>query len=283
MQNKACSVSRCCKYGYTVNRKRERIAPLFRGRRRGKNKMIKVKFCGLRRVEDIEAVNRLQPDYAGFVFARSRRQVTAEQVSAFRKLLNKEVKTVAVLVNMPVEEAASLANAGLADLLQLHGDESAAYIAKLKTLTEAKVIKAIRLQPEQENAVRSNAKVPQCNVRLFERGSEHETARQTKLNLLAQARLADYYLFDTFAPDVYGGTGKTFSLSLLKGLPIDKPFFLAGGLDAENVAAIIQEVQADEKLRTNFYGVDVSGGIETEGVKDEVKMEAFMKVMHREK
>ena len=214
--------------------------------------MVKVKFCGIRRTEDIETVNRLKPDLAGFVFAKSKRQVTKEQAAALKELLDPGIKTVAVLVNMPVEEAAALANTGIADLLQLHGDEDAAYIAKLKTLTGAKIIKAIRLRNGE----------PEANAKL-----------------LTEAAQADYYLFDTFLPDTYGGTGKTFSLSLLKGMRIDKPFFLAGGLDADNVAEIIGQVQKDATLLPFFYGVDVSGGIETDGYKDTIKMEAFMKTI----
>ena len=214
--------------------------------------MVKVKFCGIRRTEDIEAVNRLKPDLAGFVFAKSKRQVTKEQAAALKELLDPGIKTVAVLVNMPVEEAAALANTGIADLLQLHGDEDAAYIAKLKTLTRAKIIKAIRLRSGD----------PEANAKL-----------------LTEAAQADYCLFDTFLPDTYGGTGKTFSLSLLKGMRIEKPFFLAGGLDADNVAEIIGQVQKDATLLPFFYGVDVSGGIETGVVKDPIKMEAFMKAI----
>lgn len=226
--------------------------------------MVKVKFCGIRRTEDIEAVNRLKPDLAGFVFAKSKRQVTKEQAAALKDLLDHGIKTVAVLVNMPVEEAAALANKGIADLLQLHGDEDAAYIAKLKTLTGAKIIKAIRL--------RSGGLPVQGN------GAE-ERVYTANAGLLTEAAQADYYLFDTFVADTYGGTGKTFSLSLLKGMWIDKPFFLAGGLDEDNVAEIIRQVQKDATLLPNLYGVDVSGGIETDGVKDPIKMEAFMKTI----
>ena len=131
--------------------------------------MVKVKFCGIRRTEDIEAVNRLKPDLAGFVFAKSRRQVTKEQAAALKELLDPGIKTVAVLVNMPAEEAAALANTGIADLLQLHGDEDAAYITKLKTLTGAKIIKAIRLRSGE----------PEANAKL-----------------LTEAVQADYYLFE---------------------------------------------------------------------------------------
>ena len=216
--------------------------------------MAHVKFCGIRRLEDIEAINRLKPDFAGFVFAKSKRQVSKEQAVRLKKQLDPKIETVAVLVNMPVEEAADLANSGIAGLLQLHGDEDAAYIAALRKLTGAKIIKAIRMRSGEPAA---NAK------------------------LLTEAAQADYYLFDTFVPDAYGGTGKTFSLSLLKGVPVDKPFFLAGGLDADNVEKIIGQVQKDATLLPCFYGVDVSGGIETDGYKDAVKMEAFMKAIRR--
>ena len=212
--------------------------------------MVHVKFCGIRRPEDTEAVNRLQPDLAGFVFAKSKRQISREQAVRLKKQLDPKIKTVAVLVNMPVEEAAALANSGIADLLQLHGDEDAAYIAALRKLTRAKIIKAIRLQ-----------------------GTEADNT------LMKEAQQTDFYLFDTFVPDAYGGTGKTFSLSLLKGVRIEKPFFLAGGLDADNVAGIIGQVQKDAILFPDFYGVDVSGGIETDGYKDAIKMEAFMKAI----
>jgi len=212
--------------------------------------MVHVKFCGIRRPEDIEAVNRLKPDLAGFVFAKSKRQISREQAAGLKNRLDPKIKSVAVLVNMPVEEAAALANSGIADLLQLHGDEDAAYIAELRKLTKAKIIKAIRLQ-----------------------GTEADNT------LMKEAQQTDFYLFDTFVADAYGGTGKTFSLSLLKGVRIEKPFFLAGGLDADNVAGIIGQVQKDTTLLPNFYGVDVSGGIETDGYKDQIKMEAFMEAI----
>ena len=226
--------------------------------------MIRVKFCGIRRTKDIEAVNRLQPDFAGFVFAKSKRQVTKGQAAALKELLDPGIKTIAVLVNMPAEEAAALANSGIADILQLHGDEDAAYIARLRTLTGAKIIKAIRLRSGDLPVQGNGAEERVCTA---------------NAGLLAEAVQADYYLFDTFLPDTYGGTGKTFSLSLLKGMRIEKPFFLAGGLDADNVAEIIGQVEKDETLRPNFYGVDVSGGIETDGYKDTIKMEAFMKAI----
>ena len=216
--------------------------------------MIHVKFCGIRREEDVQAVNRLRPDFAGFVFAESKRQITAETAARLKEHLDPGIKTVAVLVNMPVEKAAALADTGIADLLQLHGDEDAGYITALRKLTRAIIIRAIRLQGNEDDRIR-----------------------------LREAEQADFYLFDTFIANTYGGTGKTFSLSLLKRVPVDKPFFLAGGLDADNVAGIIGQIQGDEKLLPYFYGVDVSGGIETDGCKDSKKMEAFMSAIHNER
>ncbi len=239
--------------------------------------MIHVKFCGIRREEDVEEVNRLQPDFAGFVFAQSRRQVTPEQAARLKNRLKNDIQTVAVLVNMPEEQAAALANNGIADVLQLHGDEDAAYIARLKTLTDAKIIKVIRLQAPHDADGFRDANGKSCAGE--QAGRSVSGQQKNGRDFFSEGRQADYYLFDTFVPNIYGGTGKTFSLSLLKNLPIDRPFFLAGGLDADNVADIVAETVADERLRPFFYGVDVSGGIETDGVKDAVKMEAFIRAV----
>ena len=256
--------------------------------------MVKVKFCGIRREEDVAFLNRLKPDFAGFVFAKSPRQVTPEQAAVLRQKLDPAIQTVAVLVNMPAEEAAALANEGIANLLQLHGDEDDAYIAKLKTLTDAKIIKAIRLREEKKLTV-AYGKAEDTVLCVSEtdrnrltdaaqEGAEDKMPCTTETNSkrLAEAEQADYYLFDTFMKDAYGGTGKTFSLSLLNRRPIDKPFFLAGGLHAENIADIVEQIRGNPKLQPYFYGVDVSGGIETDGYKDARKMEAFMKAIGRE-
>mgnify|MGYP000279212981 FL=1 len=96
--------------------------------------MKKVKICGLRRKEDILIVNRLKPDYVGFVFADSSRKVTKEEAKALSKQLEKEICPVGVFVNEEPEIVAQIANAGIIDLIQLHGEEDEAYIQKLKAL-----------------------------------------------------------------------------------------------------------------------------------------------------
>ena len=112
--------------------------------------MKKVKICGLRRKEDILIVNRLKPDYVGFVFADSSRKVTKEEAKALSKQLEKEICPVGVFVNEEPEIVAQIANAGIIDLIQLHGEEDEAYIQKLKAFTNKPIIKAVRVRSREQ-------------------------------------------------------------------------------------------------------------------------------------
>ena len=107
---------------------------------------MKIKICGLFRKEDIEFVNEANPDYIGFVFAKSRRQVTVNQASIFKKMLNQNIKAVGVFVNAPIQEIVSIVNQGIIDLIQLHGNEDQQYISQLKQKTNLPIIKAISIQ-----------------------------------------------------------------------------------------------------------------------------------------
>jgi indole-3-glycerol phosphate synthase/phosphoribosylanthranilate isomerase len=105
----------------------------------------KIKICGLRRAEDIVAVNAAHPDYVGFVFAPSRRKVTPEEAAALRAELLPGIIPVGVFVDADPEFAAALANNNTIDMIQLHGHEDAAYIERLRALTSAPIIRAVRL------------------------------------------------------------------------------------------------------------------------------------------
>lgn len=158
-----------------------------------------IKICGLRRMEDIEAVNIYKPDMIGFVFAENRtRQISVEDASRFRKALSKDIKAVGVFVNQDTEYIAKLLNTGIIDMAQLHGQESEADVRKIKELTGKTVIKAVSVASKEDVA-------------------------------LWQESEADYLLFDNGA----GGTGKTFDWSLIEDNR--KPFFLAGGINESNV------------------------------------------------
>lgn len=164
--------------------------------------MVKLKFCGLSRKEDILAVNELLPDYIGFVFAPSKRQVTPDLAKELKCLLRPEIKSVGVFVNAKAEFITGLCREKVIDLVQLHGNETEEYIARLKEAVSQPVIKAVRVQ---------------------------STADITE----ASQSSADYLLLDTYRKGQYGGVGETFDWSLIPA--ITKPFFLAGGLKEENI------------------------------------------------
>ncbi len=199
--------------------------------------MVKIKICGLAHLQDINIVNGVLPDFIGFVFAESRRRVTPEQAAAMKTGLDTRVKTVGVFVNAGIDGIAALVRDGIIDLVQLHGNEDAAYITELKRWIDCPVIKAVRVQ--------SPAQV-----------------------LAAEALPCEYLLLDAYQKDAYGGTGTTFDHALIPKLT--KPYFLAGGLNAGNIKAA---------LDLNPYCLDVSGGVETGGVKDAAKIRELIRII----
>ncbi|MGI5897425.1 MAG: phosphoribosylanthranilate isomerase [Oscillospiraceae bacterium] len=196
----------------------------------------KVKICGLTREQDIQAANRIRPDYIGFVFAESRRRVTAEQAKRLRERLEPGIVPVGVFVNAPEKEILALLAEGIVDMAQLHGDEDETFVRRIREYSGKPVIKAVKVLSEQ-------------NV-LRWRNSQ-----------------ADYLLLDSGA-----GSGKRFDWSFARCC--DRPFFLAGGLDAANVVQAVRQVQP--------YAVDLSSGAETDGVKDPEKMERIVRSVRDE-
>lgn len=205
----------------------------------------KIKICGLKTLADVEKVNRCLPDYVGFVFANTKRFVTDDQALELKRALDNRIKAVGVFVDETIEHVVSLYEKGIIDIAQLHGSESEDYIRELKQKTDMRVIKATRVQtPKQVSALMSNE--------------------------------ADYMLFDTYKKGEPGGTGERFPIEILEKSLKDiaarggtvKPFFLAGGLDWQNVTEVIG--------KTNCFAVDVSTGVETDGVKDEAKIRQFI-------
>ena len=199
--------------------------------------MTKIKFCGLSRPCDIEAANKLQPEYIGFVFApQSRRYVTPQTAAELKQRLSPEIQAVGVFVNENAEKIADLLHKGIIDVAQLHGDENEEYISRLRQLTARPIIKAFQI----------------------------ETARDI---VVANRCPADYILLDSGA-----GTGAVFDWTLAQS--IDRPYFLAGGLGIDNVKNVVTQL--------NPFAVDVSSGIETDGLKDKTKMAAFVATVRKD-
>ncbi len=168
--------------------------------------MTKIKLCGLKRVCDIAWVNELKPDYIGFVFVKeSRRYVTQKEAAELKAMLSQSIQAVGVFVNARIEEIASIAEMGVIDVVQLHGNEDEDYISSLRKRINIPIIQAFRI---------TNAE----DVQMAEKSS------------------ADMVLLDAGA-----GCGEVFDWSLLKW--INRSFFLAGGLTPENVSKAIQMLQ----------------------------------------
>lgn len=134
--------------------------------------MTKIKFCGLSRTCDIEAVNNLLPDYIGFVFApKSRRCVSADKASKLKRLLIPGIKAVGVFVNEEPGRIASLLNKGTIDIVQLHGDEGEDYIGHLRKLTDKPIIKAFRIKTQPVLKERNKAQqIMYCLIQVQVRG-----------------------------------------------------------------------------------------------------------------
>ncbi|MBQ3758542.1 MAG: phosphoribosylanthranilate isomerase [Synergistaceae bacterium] len=167
---------------------------------------VRVKFCGLSRFPDIEAVNELMPDYAGFVFwDKSKRYVTPENAEALRRGLSPRIKAVGVFVDENPEIIAEICGHGIIGIIQLHGHENEEYISRLRSLTDKTIIKAFKVE-----------------------GAEDV--------MRAESCTADFVMLDSGM-----GTGKVFDWSLLAG--ITRPYFLAGGLDAGNVREAVSRLR----------------------------------------
>ena len=196
--------------------------------------MKKIKICGLKRREDIEYVNKYQPDYIGFVFAGKKRKLTYDQVVDLKKYLTSSIQVVGVFVNEDISFVEKLVKEHVIDLVQLHGQEDQKYIQALKEKVDFSIIKAIQIKNEDSF-------------------NEHYDV--------------DYYLYDHGT----GGTGESFDWSMLK--EVDKPVFLAGGINLLNI---------DDALKKNVYALDVSSGVETDGFKDEKKIKKIVRRVRNE-
>lgn len=164
--------------------------------------MTKIKICGLTRIQDIEAVNKIVPDYVGFVFAKSKRRVTDDVAKLFKSHLKPHIKTVGVFVNDNIDHIAHLCNSNIIDIVQLHGDENEEYIRNLRMYIHNEIIKAVRVKNSDD----------------IKKANEFSS---------------DYLLFDAYHDKQYGGNGITFDWSLIS--ETTKPYFLAGGINSNNI------------------------------------------------
>ncbi len=185
--------------------------------------MAKIKIRGLKRLEDIEIVNKYKPDYIGFVFADFKRKVSSGLACKMKKNLDSSIKSVGVFVDEDIDVIIKLYDEGIIDIAQLHGLENEEYIKKLKQKSNYKleIINAIEMSDENDLKEYDNS-------------------------------LADYLLLDSGK-----GSGKTFDWRLIRK-DLKKEFFLAGGLNSKNISKAIEEfnpyaVDLSSSVETDGY------------------------------
>lgn len=205
---------------------------------------VKVKICGLRTLEHVQAALDADADYIGFVFfEKSPRYLTPHEAKPLRKLLHNSVKAVALVVDANDALLNTIQEVVNPDYFQLHGNETPERVSEIKTKFNIHVIKAIGVSTASDLA-----------------------------NVSAYDKVADILMFDAKPPkgaELPGGNAKVFDWNILKGLKISKPWFLAGGLTAQNVHEAI--------VLTHAPMVDVSSGVENvHKVKDSGLIRAFI-------
>lgn len=214
----------------------------------------KVKMCGISKVETIPAVVEAKPDYMGLVFAPSKRQVTVDQAKTLVEELHKQY-------TKRYNNGAEQSNNDEIKTVGVFVNETLDNLVSIATETN---LDAVQLHGDEDEAFIQSLK-GRTNVEIWK-------AVQIRSAADAEAWIdssADMLLFDAYHKDERGGTGEVFDWSSLD--EFERPFMLAGGIDSTNVARAIRTVRP--------YGIDISSGIETEGVKDDEKIKAFTNIV----
>ena len=220
----------------------------------------KIKMCGISKIETIPAVIEANPDYMGLVFAPSKRQVTVDQAKTLVEELHKQY------ANRYNRDAEQYSNQTLIhqEFIKTVGIFVNETLDNLVTIATEVNLDAVQLHGDEDEAFIQSLK-ERTNVEVWK-------AVQIRSAADAEAWIdssADMLLFDAYHKDERGGTGEVFDWSCLD--EFERPFMLAGGIDSTNVARAIRTVRS--------YGIDISSGIETDGVKDNEKITAFTKLV----
>ena len=253
----------------------------------------KVKMCGISKVETIPAIVDAKPDYMGLVFAPSKRQVTVDQAKTLVDELHKQyanrynsdaeqysndvVQDGAVIAAVQEETATNDAQEGVLirtentsptlihqESIKTVGVFVNETIENLLKIAEEVKLDVIQLHGDEDESFIQTLK-EQSNVEVWKAVQVRSAADAEKWIDSS----ADMLLFDAYHKDERGGTGEVFDWSSLD--EFERPFMLAGGIDSTNVARAIRTVRP--------YGIDISSGIETDGVKDDEKIKAFTNIV----
>ena len=220
----------------------------------------KVKMCGISKIETIPAVIEANPDYMGLVFAPSKRQVTVDQAKSLVKELHKQYG------NRYSRDEVQCSNQTLIhqESIKIVGVFVNETVENLLKIAEEVKLDVIQLHGDEDESF----------IQILKEQSNVEVWKAIQVRSATDAgkwidSSADMLLFDAYHKDERGGTGEVFDWSSLD--EFERPFMLAGGINNTNVARAIRTVRP--------YGIDISSGIETEGVKDDEKIKAFTNIV----
>lgn len=199
--------------------------------------MARVKICGINSPEDVEIVNELKPDYVSFAFYKNKRQVTYEKARKLKQLLDKDIRVIGVFVDENTNVVASAANDDLLDVIEFHGNEGPGEIERIKAFTSKPIIQGFRIRSRADVEVALDSHAD--SILMY---SDSECGVPMDWKLLTN---------------------------------VTRPYFLAGGLNADNIEKAIKICHP--------FAVSVTTGVETDGIKDREKMAAFIKIARRTK
>jgi phosphoribosylanthranilate isomerase len=213
--------------------------------------MIKIKICGLTDIEAAKVAVESGADYLGIVFAPSRRQLSlkdAKKLADGIHQLKQPPPVIGVFVNAPASEINNTASLCNLDLVQLSGDESWRYCRQI----EYPIVKVIHIKDDTE---------------------PKHVLNEMAMGLQTPLKTTPLFLLDSSGGDYGGGSGVVFDWQLAATVATQFPVIIAGGLNASNVAELIKKVRP--------WGVDVSSGVESDGVKDAVKIGEFINAVRQ--
>ena len=209
---------------------------------------MKIKICGMKYKDNIESVAALHPDYLGFIFYQGSKRNFIGEIPA----LDNEIKKIGVFVNEEVSVISDLVQKHKLQGVQLHGDESAAFCSALRASnnTELEIIKAFAV-------------------------SDHFDFNE----LIDYKDVCDYFLFDTKGKE-RGGNGTLFDWTLLEQYPLDKPFFLSGGIGLAEAGRIHSFIESP--LSKNCLVLDLNSKFESEpGLKKIDELKKFIELVKK--
>lgn len=222
--------------------------------------MTLVKICGLRRPEDAIIMNACIPDYVGFVFAKSKRQVDKFEARRIARKLDPAIRLVGVFCDMPAEDVDEIASFVGLDVVQLHSDTTQEYFDHLTALFEKRYPRRTHIW--QRIAIPSDAESEDCIL--------------SGLRDYPALSSFDALILDVRTESAEGGTGIPFPWAVGKSVADvlsrqNAKIIIAGGISADNALAA--------EALFHPYALDVSSSVETDGFKDREKVAGLIRTL----